>query len=286
MLSHWPTLSIHRPAGLAAGHASKFGGLPWGFPAAEWPACAECGCPMSFLAQFAEGPHLPRIGAGQSLFVFKCERDSICDFWEPFAGANACVVVPHGQMTAGFTPMPPSRQPQPAYRLVRAEGEADAQDAAAETESESDAESDAESAGPVLLELWVTDWRAEDDGVPPELEPHYYDPRFYQLPDPYQVPHDFDSERNTKAGGVPYWTGNGNGCLSEAPGSLVLQIDSFLTVAEPHEAVVAYAEATGHDGYCHDGMVDIANFCSDGTGYLMDRSPDADRPDFYFMILR
>jgi hypothetical protein len=279
MLSHFPTLTITQPAGLGARTASKFGGLPWGFPAdaaTPWPVCAECGCPMSFLAQFAPGPHVPRLGAAHSLFIFKCERDSICSFWEHDGGANACIVVPHAQMRDGFMAMPHGGKSEPAYRLAGADGAASV---AAQDED-----------SPVLAEVWIKDWRAEDDGVPAELEPQFYDERFYGLPEAIAVPHGFESERCTKAGGVPYWTGNGNGCLPAElaePGCLLLQIDTFLTVSDAsRDELDSYAKAQGLEHGSVGGALDIANFCSDGIGYVMDRSPDAAIPSFYFMILR
>ena len=155
MLSHFPSLSIDQPAGLTARTASKFGGLPWGFPVQRWPVCAECGCPLSFLAQFAPGPQVPRIGADHSLFVFTCERESVCDFWEPDGGANACLRVPHAQMHEAFTPVPAGGVAEPAFRLT---GPGAPPQAASEQ-------------SPTLVELWVSSWRTEDDGVPAELEP-------------------------------------------------------------------------------------------------------------------
>lgn len=281
MLSHFPTLTIAQPAGVTAYTASKFGGLPWGFPldaATPWPVCAECGCPMSFLAQFAPGVHVPRLGFGQSLFVFKCERDSICSFWEHDGGANACIVVPHAQMCEGFTAMAPGGKSEPAFRL--AGGDA-ASDATAEPQDED---------SPVLLEVWVQDWRAEDDGVPAELEPQFYDERFYDLPDAIAVPHGFESDRCTKAGGVPHWTANGNGVMSAElgePGRMLLQIDAFLPVSDSPEALQAQVEAHGTARTeCSGQSVGIANFCLDGIGYVMDRSPEAEQASFYFMVLR
>ena len=278
MLSHFPTLTIAQPAGLSARTASKLGGLPWGFPAeaaTPWPVCAECGCPMSFLAQFAPGAHVPRLGKGHSLFVFKCERDSICSFWEPDGGANACVLVPHAQLHDGFMAMPHGGESEPAYRLVSA-------DAASPVSEPQDEDS------PVLLEIWVQGWRAEDDGVPAELEPQFYDERFYSLPDAMAVPHDFDFDRCTKAGGVPYWTANGlvPAKLAE-PGRMLLQIDAFLPVSDSPEALQAQAEAhSTARTECSGQSVNIANFCLDGIGYVMDRSPDAATPSFSFLILR
>ena len=61
---------------------------------------------MSFLGQFTSDPLAPRLPAGHTLFLFTCERDSICDFWDPVAGANACVLVPHDELGANPTPIP------------------------------------------------------------------------------------------------------------------------------------------------------------------------------------
>ena len=275
MLSHFPTLTIAQPAGLTSRTASKLGGLPWGFAAdaaTPWPVCAECGSPMSFLAQFAPGAHVPRLGSGQSLFVFKCERDSICSFWEPEGGANACVLVPHAQLHDGFTAMPCGGKSEPAFRLGA--------DGAASVEAQ-------DEDSPVLVEVWVQDWRAEDDGVPAELAPQFYDQRFDDLPEAMAMPHGFEAARCTKAGGVPYWTGNGNGCLPAEPGRLLLQIDTFLTVpdASPDE-LARCAKTQGHEHASVGGALEIANFCSDGIGYVMDKTPDAAVPSLYFMVLR
>ena len=281
MLSHFPRLTMAQPAGLSARTASKFGGQPWGFPAPLWPVCAECGCPMSFLAQFAPGPQVPRIGAAHSLYVFTCERESVCSAWDPVGGANACVHVPHAQMHETLTPVPAGGTAEPAFRLVG---------------SGAPPQADSEQS-PVLLELWVSGWQAEDDSVPPELEPQFYDQRYFDLPEAIQPPHGFDSQYNTKAGGVPYWTGNGVAAVPDEPGRLLLQIDCWLSPdmgalqgADAAAALTAHAEATATpDSYwvAEDGSgVTIANFCSDGVGYVMDKTPDADEPSFYFMILR
>lgn len=280
MLNHFPTLTIAQPAGVTATTASKFGGLPWGFPAdaaTPWPVCTECDCPMSFLAQFAHGDHLPRIGAGHSLFLFKCERDSICSFWEADGSANACIVVPHGRMGEAFVTMPHGGTAKLASQLAGADGMP--RSAATPAHDSDDA--------PVLLELWVSGWRAQDDGIPPELEAHYYDQRFNHLPEAQQVPHGFDSVHCTKAGGVPYWTGNGNTCIPAEPGRMLLQIDNFLAVdGISPQALADYAAAHGHEHASFGDAVEIANFCSDGIAYVMDKSPDAQAPSFYLMILR
>lgn len=87
-----------------------------------------CSLPMSFLGQFTGDPLAPRLPAGHTLFLFTCERDSICDFWDPVAGANACVLAPHDELGANPTPIPEET--------------------------------------PVLLELWVSSWTSRDDTLP------------------------------------------------------------------------------------------------------------------------
>ena len=260
MLNHFPRLSHQQPLGATAHSASKLGGLPWGLPAAQWPICAECDCPMSLVAQLAPSLAVPRISPASSLFVFKCERDSVCDFWEPDSGANACLLLPHAQMTEGVTPMPAavpdaSGKPQPDW--IKGQ--------------------QAEPA-PVLQELWVHGWQTEDDRVPAELEPQYYDARFYDLPNDLQTPHGFEGRQRTKAGGVPYWTGNGNGCLPDSADRMLLQINTFVYVGDGADTKASDAS--------QGEFVDFANFCSDGIGFVMDRTPQAPTPDPYFMILR
>jgi len=61
---------------------------------------------MSFLGQFTGDPLAPRLPAGHTLFLFTCERDLVCDFWNPVAKANACVLIPHDELGARPTPVP------------------------------------------------------------------------------------------------------------------------------------------------------------------------------------
>ena len=89
---------------------------------------ALCNLPMSFLGQFTGDPLAPRLASGQTLFLFTCEHDSGCDFWDPVAGANACVLIPHDELGAHPTPIPEET--------------------------------------PVLLELWVSSWTSRDDALP------------------------------------------------------------------------------------------------------------------------
>ncbi len=202
VLNHYPVWSIHPPGDRNPTSLAKVGGLPIGFPAERWPSCVECGQPMSFLAQFGAGPQLPRIPADHSLYIFKCEGENVCSFWDPDAGTNACFLIkaPVDQVT-----------PAPEATIV-------------------------------LTELWVTHWRSDDDGLSPDLEPKFYSSDFFDLPDHVGYPHDFNPELQTKAGGLPYWTDAAELPIEITDESrVVLQLDSFLQVTESPEELKAHA---------------------------------------------
>ena len=127
MLSNFPTWSIRKPENTRPDAVCKVGGAPIGWPR-DWPVCALCSLPMSFLGQFTGDPLAPRLASGQTLFLFTCEHDSGCDFWDPVNGANACVLAPHDELGANPTPIPEET--------------------------------------PVLLELWVSSWTSRDDALP------------------------------------------------------------------------------------------------------------------------
>lgn len=199
MKSHYPTFR----AGAAPGLVHKLGGLPWGLPIAHWPICRECGRAMSFLAQApgqsaeANAPDLD-IPAGEVLFAFKCEWDSICSFWESDGGANAVFSLPRAAL--GDAPTAPPEH--------------------------------AEDGLPELIpELGIAHWRIDDDGAPPELEADFYDyGRHDDLPDDIAHPHDWATEWRTKYNGVPYWTANG--AQGVPPGRLLLQIDNCVPMQD------------------------------------------------------
>ena len=190
MLSHYPRFR----KGASHGLVHKLGGLPWGLPTQLWPVCEECGRPMSHLGQFparsndADAPLLP-LGAAEVLFLFKCEWDSVCSFWESDGGANRVLRLPRGEL--GDAPAQPPASPDGA---------------------------------PELLPEWgVAHWLAQDDGAPADLEDAFYDyGRHMDLPDDIAHPHYWAAEWRTKVGGVPYWTGNG--AQGIPPGRLLLQI--------------------------------------------------------------
>ncbi len=124
------------------------------------------------------------------------------------------------------------------------------------------AELRAEGAGPagpivsVLPEAWVEGWAPHDDPVPDEAADSFTDDTsfhaaFYALPEEWQLLRYSAAVPRTKLGGVPYWTGQGPVNVPQPPFRFTLQIDKLLDVPE-----------VGEDG------LDLANFCSDGTGYL------------------
>lgn len=201
MISHYPRFR----EGAAPGLVPKLGGLPWGLPAHLWPICKECGRAMSHLAQLpAAVPELP-LADGEVLFLFKCEWDSICSFWESDAGANAAFTMPQSQLgTLATDPPAAASDGLPA----------------------------------VLSELGVVSWRTDDDGAPPELEEAFYDyTRHFELPPELGHPHDWESPWCTKSGGVPYWTANG--AQQMPPGRLFLQIDNWVELESGSAAEVA-----------------------------------------------
>ena len=68
MLSRFPTWSVRKPENTRPDAVCKVGGAPIGWPR-DWPACALCSLPMSFLGQFTGDPLAPRLPAGHTLFL-------------------------------------------------------------------------------------------------------------------------------------------------------------------------------------------------------------------------
>jgi len=209
MIAHYPRLRD----GAGPGLVPKFGGLPWGFPQRMWPVCEECGGLMSHLAQLPHEPATMPIGEGRVLFVFKCESDNVCSFWEHDGGANAVVDIDRAALGDSVTTPPDNEQGAPA----------------------------------LLREIGITSWDAKDDGVPAEAAPSFYSyAAFDELPDAIAHPHQWQSGWHTKSGGVPYWTANGAQAQPDMPpGRLLLQIDNWLQLEGGDSAEIA--------NFCSDG---------------------------------
>jgi hypothetical protein len=178
---------------------------------------------MSHLGQFPacspepDAPALP-LAQDEVLFVFKCEWDSVCSFWDFADGANRVLSLSRKELRDSLT-VPP---------------DVDAQEGGEELK--------------VLPELSVARWLVRDDGVPAELEEAFYEyGRHNELPDEIASPHQWASEWLTKFGGVPYWTANGaQGQPSIPPGRLLLQIDNWVTMDDGSQAVEVA-------NFCSDG---------------------------------
>jgi uncharacterized protein YwqG len=103
---------------------SKFCGLPWTGPEADWPACACCGGPLTLLVQL-DLDALPeelgdRFGSGL-LQLFYCLGDD-CQGeggWEPFADDLSRVRIVHPD---GSDPSPPASADMPCLPAKRIVG--------------------------------------------------------------------------------------------------------------------------------------------------------------------
>ena len=201
MRSHYPQFR----EGAEPGLVPKLGGLPWGLPSRLWPVCRECNRAMSHLAQLPADGDALALASGEVLFLFKCEWDSICSFWEHDAGANAAFAVQSAELGTGPTEPP----------------------------------SDSADGPPALLrEIAIAGWRVGDDGAPAELESAFYDYQaHFDLPKEVAHPHDWASPWCTKSGGVPYWTANG--AQGMPAGRLFLQIDNWVDLADGDSVEVA-----------------------------------------------
>jgi hypothetical protein len=196
----------------------KFGGLPWGFPKHLWRNCRECGQPLALLAQLPQ--QLPALDLGAPewvLLLFQCTTAG-CSTWSHDSGCNAAFVLSRDALAEGLTRPPDATTPRPVSAW----------------------------AGPDRIpiqdpsmhgEVWITGWREHEDVVSPHQSAAYIDPiAFYALPEELQFPHHFECRLATKAGGVPYWTGNGPGALPsipQPPYRYLLQIDSALVLRGP-----------------------------------------------------
>jgi len=174
----------------------KFGGLPWGFPAAQWPICEECAHPMHLVAQLpGDVPGLD-IVEGEVLHVFRCCWSLSCDRALMDAGIDAgkaAVTLAQTALGRGLTRPP-----------LTAAFEADLDVPGGLSGGAKIRES------AILPELWITGFDQVDDGIEPALYPQFLQRETHdQMPTEVAYPADFDSAHDTKFGGWPYWSGNG-----------------------------------------------------------------------------
>jgi hypothetical protein len=183
---------------------------------------------MALLAQLPH--HAPVLDFGDSrevLHLFQCTTVG-CPTFDYEDGCNAAFFLRRMALGEGLTPTPRtvSTPVNPSMRVeMRIEGLIEGITPAPRTVAE-----DPSMHG----ELWITGWKEYEDAIPQNLSPAYVDyDAFYALPKKFQFPHDFDSGLSTKAGGVPYWTGNGPGGLPKIPVrpfEYLMQIDTFLSI--------------------------------------------------------
>ena len=124
---------------------------------------------------------------------------------------------------------------------------------------------------PTAWTVRIEGWAPHDDPVPDEVADSFTDDTslyaaFHALPEAWQFPHRLASGPRTKLGGVPHWTGQGPMHVPQRPFHFMLQIDKLLDVP-----------GAGEDG------LDLANFCSDGTGYLFVDPGRAELPALFLI---
>jgi uncharacterized protein YwqG len=86
----------------------KFGGEPYGLPAALWPKSKSTGEPMQFVCQIPFGPDLfPGVREAVA-YLFMTSGGDGQDTWVPDGGENAVIIVPReglsGSLTVGDAP--------------------------------------------------------------------------------------------------------------------------------------------------------------------------------------
>lgn len=223
---------ILEPAELMAtqvAYEDKLGGLPFGLPAARWPACKDCGKPQSLLAQFAHHPERMDLGrTGRVLSIFQCNHDSgMCSTWEGGSGANACVITEAEESTYSLTPAP-------------------SQDTSIEREAR------------------IVEWREQDDGLEVDEAARFLDSEAYsQLP---RLKTELVSA-GTRLGGVPYWVQSPDEA-PRSPWQFIGQLDSTYSFLKPPRASVQgiYPDPECWEGRTH--WCEGPNFGDGGIAYL------------------
>lgn len=235
---------------------------------------------MSMVAQLEHSPPAIDLGrCGAVLHLFSC-ADLLCPSYGNPCGC-AAVVLQHQEIGNTLTAPPPD-----------------------------------EHADPVINgELRITGWQASEDAVRADQAALFYEDRSYmELPETIATPFDFAPQWDTKAGGVPYWGGNGVTLdpvhIPCPPFEFLLQIHETVYVdgTPPEPDVIgcdvstyqrvgaetrwehrtpAQMSAQGspasqmsivHQKGSESFGVDFVNFGSDGTGYVF-INREADPPE-------
>jgi len=170
----------------------KFGGLPWGLPAARWPHCAICKRSMALIAQFFHHEQRLDLGApGRCLFVFMCSTpESPCgtETFDPASGTNAGFVLEPHELDSGGLTWPPDAQASWPIWSVQCCG----------------------YLGPgkyggkvwINVEARVTGWREQEDGIDSGLAKSFRDyDGYWNLPEGVRM----NMYAGSKLGGAPCW---------------------------------------------------------------------------------
>jgi len=258
----------------------KLGGSPWGFPENRWPACSDCGYPMSLVAQLEHSPQMIDLGGtGRVLHLFYCGNLLCASYGAPCT--CQAIILQREEIGSGLTPPPPDKDGEQS----------------------------------INGELWITGWQNHEDSVPPDQAALFYDDDSYmELPESIANPFDFAPQWETKVGGVPNWGGNGvtldHTHIPCPPFEFLLQIHETVYVdglpPEPNVAGcdISTFERIGaetqwehrtpdrqtspggpksqmsivHQKGATSYGVDFVNFGSDGTGYVF-INRDCDKPE-------
>ncbi|WP_124726398.1 hypothetical protein [Staphylospora marina] len=253
MKSHIPLLVLHSDKAGGPDAPDRFGGLPAGFPANEWPVCAECGKAMSFLARFRHHPERFPLGReGRVLFLFQCESGT-CASWEADGGANRVLILEPEQLTEG-TATPPDPEV------------------------------------PILPGAWVKDWVEKED-IPAEQAPSAAEwldfvggpvasdetgtklggqPEWLQMPEPVEPPYRFAAQIDHVLLLGP----------EEPAHYLATENKDFRTISLS-PALDPPAEEMDDSGD-DSRVIEFTSFGDGGRGYLF-VNPDPKKPDGYFL---
>ena len=153
--------------------AEKFGGLPWGLSAEQWPLCRECGNPQTHLATLAHHAERLDLGKeGRAVLIFQCGRtpnETSCEAMDADSGANAVVFLDADKIGIGLT-APPA--PGAVHEI----------------------------------EMRIGKWDERHDSVTPELEASFYNADgFWDEPDEARKIVEDSIEDGARLGSVPCW---------------------------------------------------------------------------------
>lgn len=247
-----PVLKLSESLPPKTDYADQLGGLPWGFPLEKWPNCANCGSPLTLIAQFQHHQErLPLGKTGRVLYLFQCEAlKNDCPTYEPDSGANAVIILnPEEQTHAPLDKHPESLT--------------------------------------ILPEARVDHWVVQDDGISHNQLDQFFD---YQKWIQFGETEPESVELCTRLGGPPGWIQLPEPV--EPPYYFAGQIDHYLEITpspshpftveqDEHYRFIRISSPTNEEGdeplFC-----DFANFGDSGMGYLF-VNPAPDKPTGYFL---